>query len=249
MSHMETSKKCEMDALYFLKSRTKFIRFFFEEGEKDYEDVKHRIDEQLPPFHIPPYSEDGEPPYLSEWLDAGAAIDLLGINCVSMLSDSLKLYFNTLQRRVIRFSFDQAEKRVFNKGFVPAYFAALGEILETDWSDCPVDRDLIEQIVLARNRGQHPEDLTSFDFRHDQATLDKHPRPFFAAVDELSAMTAEEGSLASWLMPSLKVSKEGLLKALEQVETLAEWIEDRLDRAEEWRARQRANRPALLREV
>src|SRR3546814_7926076 len=75
----------------------------------------------------------------------------------------------------------------------------LGEILDTDWSDCPVDRDLIEQVVLARNRGQHGEDITSFDVRYDAAMIEKHPRPFFIGDDEMSVCTSEEGSLASLL--------------------------------------------------
>ena len=33
-----------MDAFYFLKSRTQFIRFFYAEGAKGFADVKHRIE-------------------------------------------------------------------------------------------------------------------------------------------------------------------------------------------------------------
>ena len=144
----------------YLKSRTQFIQFLYAEGSKGFADVKYQIENGMPPFDDPPYSEDAEPPYLSEWMDAETHGEY-GIACISMLSDSLKLYFRTLQERVIRFSFEN-RKAAFRNGFVPAYFAALGEI-SNDWSDCPVDRDLIEQVVLARNRGQHSEDITSFD--------------------------------------------------------------------------------------
>jgi hypothetical protein len=227
-----------MDACYFLKSRTDFIRFFYEEGAKGFGAIKHQIEEELPPFDDPPYSEDPEPAYLEEWMDAEAAAGVLGIACVSMLSDSLKLYFKTLEERVIGFSFGD-RKLAFRQGFVPAYLHALGEILDTDWSDCPIDRDLIEQVVLARNRGQHGEDLTSFDVRYDKATLEKHPRPFFVSDDELSVLTSEEGSLASLLRPTLKVGAAQLSKALDEVDALADWIESRLDKANEWRLRER----------
>jgi hypothetical protein len=222
-----------MDAYYFLKSRTEFIRFFYAEARKGFADVKHRIENELPPFDDPPYSEDGEPHYLSAWMDAHTAAEVLGIACISMLSDSLKLYFTTLEERVIRFSFHD-RKAAFRGGFVPAYFAALGEILDTDWSDCPVDRDLIEQVVLARNRGQHAEDLTSFDVRYDKKMLEKHPRPFFLGEEEMAILNSDEGSLASLLMPTLKVSAEGLAKALDEVDALAEWIEARIERAYDW---------------
>ncbi len=235
-----------MDAFYFLKSRTEFIRFFYAEGSKGFADVKYQIENGLPPFDDPPYSEDSEPPYLSEWMDADTAREVLGIACISMLSDSLKLYFSTLEERVIRFSFEN-RKAAFRNGFVPAYFAALGEILDTDWSDCPVDRDLIEQVVLARNRGQHGEDITSFDVRYDAAMIEKHPRPFFIGDDEMSVCTAEEGSLASLLMPTLKVSEDGLTKALNEVDALAEWIEARMERACDWYQNRRPARAASSR--
>lgn len=156
-----------------------------------------------------------------------------------MLSDALKLYFNTLASRVIGFSF-QNKNAAFRGGFVPAYFEALGDILDTDWSDCPADRALIEQVVLARNRGQHAEDLSSFLVTHDKATLEKHPRPFFVSDAEWSTLTSEEGSLASFLMPTIKISSAGLERAVDEVDALAEWIESRLDRAHDWRMRQRA---------
>ena len=230
-----------MDARYFLKSRTDFIRFFYEEAAKRFTAIKHQIDEELPPFDDPPYSEDPEPAYLEEWMDAEAAGGVLGIACVSMLSDSLKLYFKTLEERVVGFSFGD-RKQAFRKGFVPAYLGALEEILDTDWSNCSVDLDLIEQVVLARNRGQHGDDLTSFDVRYDEATLEKHPRPFFVSDDELSVLTSEQGSLASLLRPTLKVGAAQLSRALDEVDALAEWIESRLDKADEWRLRQRGKR-------
>lgn len=169
-------------------------------------------------------------------MDAEAALDVLGVACISMLSDSLKLYFKTLEERVIGFDFEN-RRTAFRGGVVPAYLAALGEILGTDWSDCPVDLALIEQIVLARNRGQHGEDLTSFHVTHDRATLDKHPRPFFVADGELSALTAEEGLLASLLMPTIKVDGAGLHRALDEVDALASWVEDHLGHAHDWRQR------------
>jgi hypothetical protein len=88
-------------------------------------------------------------------MDAETAKDLLGLSAVSLLSDTLKLYFQTLQNRVIGFEFGEAEKALAKKqGFVAAYIAVLGDILDTNWSDCPVRLDVIEQVVLARNRGQ-----------------------------------------------------------------------------------------------
>ncbi|WP_394654067.1 hypothetical protein [uncultured Sphingomonas sp.] len=227
-----------MDALYFLRSRTGFIRFFYAQGAQRFVETKLAIEEERPPFDKPPWREDGEPAYLEEWLNADAALEVLGMACISMLSDTLKMYFKTLQERVIRFSFGDG-KAAFREGFVPAYLTALGEFLDTDWSDCPVDRELIEQIVLARNRSQHGGDLTSFTVTHDKATLEKHPRPFFVGGDEISALTSERESLGSLLMPTVKVSADGLERAIAEVEALGDYVEARLDRVQEWRRKAR----------
>lgn len=230
-----------MDACWFLKNRTKFIRFFYDNSAVGFVDVKHKIESELPPFDHPPYSEDGEPACLEEWMDADTAIELTGLACVSLLSDSLKLYFNTLQKQVIGFSFDEHERAALKqRGFPAAYRMALGAILDTDWSDCPADFAVIEQIVLARNRGQHGEDLTSFRSSYDTAMLSRHPRPIFANSEEISCLTSEGGSLASFLMPAIKVTREALFLAIEQVEALADWIEERMPVAHAWRIHQRS---------
>jgi hypothetical protein len=233
-----------MDATYFLKQRTAFIRFLYAEGVKPFDDMRSRIEKSEPPFDNPPYSEDPEPPFLAEWMDADTAKDLLGLHAVSLLSDSLKLYFQTLQKRVIGFEFGASEKALFNKrGFVGAYIAALGVILGTDWSDCPVRLDVIEQVVLARNRGQHGTDLTSLDLRHDNGTLTKHPKPFFASDSEWKTWQDAGGSPDSVFAPGLEVTQDRLLLAIDEVEKLADWIDARLDKAHEWR-RKAASTPA-----
>ncbi|RZK00003.1 MAG: hypothetical protein EOO76_14570 [Novosphingobium sp.] len=232
-----------LDPNYFLKDRTRFIRFYYEAGTAGFADVKRRIEFKLSPYDNPPYSEDSEPPYLVEWIDAEAAMDVLGLSCVSLLSDSLKLYFNTLRDRVLRFSFDKSEDAILKRnGFPAAYRAALGPILDTDWSDCPADFDVIEQVVLARNKGQHGEDITSFRSTFDRKMLARHPLPIFANSEELSLLTAEDGSLESLLMPSIKVSREALFGALEEVDILVDWIEGRREQAEEWVRKQRSSR-------
>jgi hypothetical protein len=223
-----------MDATYFLKNRTQFIRTFYTRGVEPFIAVKHAIEEERPPFHDPPYSQDPEPAYLTEWLEADTAVKLLGLSCVSLLSDTLKLYFQTLERRVISFDFKD-RKKAFRLGFVAAYVGVLGPILQTDWSDCPADLAVIEQIVLARNEGQHPTSLGSFDVSHDPSVLKKHPRPFFISEDECRIWEESGEPRPSLLAPSVEVTAGSLFAAIGHVEKLAEWIESRLGHAWEWR--------------
>jgi len=190
-----------MDATYFLKKRTKFIRYLYTEGTRPFGEIQRQIENSLPPYDDPPYSEDAEPPYLEDWMDAATARDVQAMACLSLLSDTLKLYFETLRSRVIGFDFSEPQKDVFRDGLVPAYRSVLGKILETDWRDCPAYLALIEQVVLARNRSQHGGSLSSLDVTHDAKTLTKHPRPFFVSENEYRTWVASGGRPDSGLTP------------------------------------------------
>ncbi|OAO02230.1 hypothetical protein A8B75_12345 [Sphingomonadales bacterium EhC05] len=223
-----------MDASYFLNQRTKFIRYFYDESIKPFLEIKKLIEDEKAPFNSPPYSEDPEPAYLDEWLEADSAVEIVGLSCVSMLSESLKLYFSAMQNDVIRFAFSPNERNLFKElGFVGAYRAAFGDILDTDWKDCTVDFAVIEQVILARNRAQHGSDLTSMRPQHDKHTMEKHPRPIFAEKSAISG----SGITHPWFNgPPVKVSRDALLNAIEEIESLAEYIEGRFDKVAEWRA-------------
>ena len=119
------------------------------------------------------------------------------------------------------------------------YRKALSEILDTDFSDCPADFSVIEQVVLARNRAQHGEHSMSHVPSHDSKTLEKHPQPFFADKEECQMWIDSQGSLSSFLTPNIKVSRGKLFLAIQHIEDLADWIDNRMDKAIEWRDAQR----------
>ncbi len=104
-----------MDVLYFLKARTKFIRHFFEAAGKPFRETLRRIETGEAPFDDPPYSEDGEPPFMEEWSEASTALDVLGRSCLSMLSASLQLYFKTLEYELsVTWPLDERKKTIKN---------------------------------------------------------------------------------------------------------------------------------------
>jgi hypothetical protein len=227
----------DMDAVFFLKERTSFIRFFYDVSAAAFRNIQAKIEAKESPFDNPPYSEEPEPPYLEEWMEAETGVEVLGQSSVSLLSDTLKLYFETLRKRVIGYAFDKELESIQSKqGFVAANKLALGQILKTDWTDCPARFDVIEQVVLARNRAQHGGDLSSLRVSHDGKTLRKHLQPFFATEDELKLWTDAGGDPeAFFTAPSLKISRDNLFAAIVEIEQLADWIEGRLDKAWEWR--------------
>lgn len=228
-----------MDIHYFLKARTALIRSHYDVAAGAFEAIKRQIENEEPPFDNPPYSEDDEPAYLEEWIDADTSIQLVGLACTSLLNDALKLYLNFMRRERLRFLFDEIEMKRLKKDYIGVYQRALGEIYGTDWSGTGVDFAMIEQVVTARNRSQHGTTLTSFHETHDKRTLAKHPRPHFADEREIKAWIDAGRPRNIFLTPAIAVRREALFAAIDEVERLAVWMEANMDRVERWQSAER----------
>jgi hypothetical protein len=185
-----------------------------------------KIEAEEEPY-IPPYSEDGEPPFLGEWIDASELLEVTGRCCISMLSASLQLYFKTWERE-LRLSCGKDFKATFKKeGLMGGYRSCLNQRAGIDWSCCPADLAIIEQVVLARNRDQHPENITTVRVAHAEQDWQRYPKPFFLSEGE--AELFQDGDAPSLFMsPSVHVSREKLMIAIEQVECLCEWLEEKM---------------------
>jgi len=228
----------ESETTWFLRYRTDFIRSYYETAAEPFRAIVCKIEAGEPPFDHPPGVEDGEPPFMEQWSNAETALDVLGQSCVSLLSDTLKLFFDDWSSRIVRFSLDPHEKAIMKKeGFVAAYRAALGEIFDTDWSDCPVRFDIIEQVVLARNRAQHGASLMTLRISHDPRTLGRHPVPHFARASEAEAWADGDGEWSPFMAPAVSVSRETLFTAIDEIERLADWLDAEIDRAWRWLAK------------
>lgn len=217
-----------MDVLYFYKERTRFIRHFYNTTAMPFEDVKKAIDNKQPPFDNPPYSEDGEPAYLVEWIEASAALEVLGRTCLSMLSSSLQLYFRTWEKMLGVQCKGGKRKKVFKKGFVEGYMTCFEQVLGISRQDCPADLGLIEQVTLARNRDQHPEQITTMRVRHSKTDREKYDNLFFMSEQD-SAMFSDPDIASLWLLaPAVYVSRDHLLMAIGETERLADWLEEHM---------------------
>lgn len=237
-----------MDAAFFLGRRTRFIPRYFAAAIAPFREIQRKIDAAESPYDEPPAGFDpeyGEPAYLEEWIEADEAAQVVGWSAISLLGDSLKLYFKALEQQ-LRFELSADGKTIAKKaGFVAAYQAAIGEILDTDWTDCPVQFDVIEQIVLARNRAQHGEHLSMLGARHDSKTLAKHQDLIFANENELKMWVAEGADPETWMGPRLEISRESLGTAIVEVQKLADWIDERISDAMARRRRQDQESPQL----
>ena len=219
-----------MDILYFLKSRTAFIRTFYVTAAFPFKERIRKIREQEDPFDDPPYSEDPEPPFLAEYTEADESLEVLGQLCLSMLSNTLHLFLvesveevhrrydaGALAKAGIGRPSDSVPKAVFKKeGWIGGYRAYFRDTLEIDWQQAPCDLGRLEEIALARNSLQHPGDITTLQVEHSANHAAKFPEGYFS-----------EGP-TSWLgAPFLYVPEEKLLGAVNEVEGFCSWLWER----------------------
>ncbi|MRX37239.1 hypothetical protein [Aminobacter sp. MDW-2] len=212
-----------MEVNEFLKLRTAFIRRHYETATGPFREVIRKIEAEEDPYE-PPYSEDAEPAFLEEWMEAKTSLEVVGATCVSMLSEALKLYFKTWERE-LDIECQIALKTEFKKGFVNGYKSCFGHLLKTDWSDCPADWDVIEQIALARNDAQHAKQIHDIGLEHSPTIREKYPMPFFLSDVEKRMIEMDQTLDPHWFGLSLVVTAETLDEATRQVETLAAWME------------------------
>ena len=209
-----------MDIEFFLRERTNFILYFYSHATIGFLKIIHAIENEEEPF-VPPYNEDGEPPFLTEWMEAKTGLNSVGYAALSMISASLSLY---LEEWTVRIEDPQSKfNRKHKKGWFYAYkqiFKNTGLVLEY----CPANIELLEQTVLARNRVQHPEDIVQIEVHHSKKDLQRHPSPFFLSEHE-AKMLNESDLASSWMTPKVSIDEAKLKEVVCHVELLCSWLE------------------------
>jgi hypothetical protein len=218
-----------VNVLYFLTERLKFIRQFYATGSTPYLERKRKIEAGAEPF-VPPYSEDGEPPFMAEWLEADESLHVLAYTCVSMLAAALHLYFETWVKESGRPVSPELKKIVFKKhGWLEGYKEHFGQTLQINFDEQPANFRLLEEVILARNLIEHPPSIASIRTQFADADLKKLRHPFF--VDEReAALLTDEGERTWFVPPTLHVSEAQLIEAVSEVERLATWFEPAIER-------------------
>ena len=221
-----------MDVLFFFKERTQFIRYFYDTAGMPFYETKRKIENEEAPFDNPPYSEDGEPPHLEQWIEADEALEILGRTCLSMLSPSLELYFRTWEKELgVVWKSGERKREIKKKGFLQVYRNYFEKMLVISWDQCPADLEIIEQITLARNRDQHPNEITSMRVKHTEYDLIKHPHPFFMSEFDRDLLDNSEIGSGVSMNPTLHVSRDTLYRAISEAEMLSDWLEEYLLKA------------------
>jgi hypothetical protein len=230
-----------MDIARLLRERTDIIRLFYTRGQQAFVQMKLDIESEEGDWEPPqfnPDTDDGEPPFLAEWLQAEQTRELVGMLAVSLLSDTLKLYFEMMEKELrVQFTSIKERKATFKKhGFVEVYRQMLETITGAAYANCPVDFAMIEQVVLTRNAVAHNDDFFSFRTKHTEKTLKKHSNPFF--VDDAAATTP--GARPSYAPLMVEVSEAKIMRTVDEVEKLADWVSASEEPIWEWRQKQRS---------
>lgn len=214
-----------MDIQYFLDRRLAFIEQLYVNSAAPFIERKRRIEAQEDPF-VPPYSEDSEPAFLAEWLEADESLQVLGRSCISMLSASFHLYFETWKHQ-LGIPIDDSLKSTFHKrGWLNGYKTYFSRRFNIKFEDSPCNLAMLEELVLARNRVQHPDSITSHSSRYSDDDLKKLSCPFFVDARESELFADAEEGERTWLMPpTIHMTSEKLFAALSEVRHFAEWLE------------------------
>ena len=213
-----------MDVRYFLEQRLAFIEQLYVNAAAPFVERQRKIEAEEEPF-VPPYSEDGEPPFLTEWLEAKESLQVLGGSCISMLSASFHLYFKTWERR-LGVPVGPPLIAAFKKGWVNGYRVYFLRLFGIKFEDSSCDLPLLEELVLARNRVQHPASITSQNAQYSDDDLKKLPSPFFIDERERELFSEGEEGERNWLMPpTIHVTPEKLLAAISEVRRFSVWLE------------------------
>jgi len=208
----------------FLNERIDFIRQLYDASTAPYIERKRKIEADEEPY-VAPYSEDGEPPFLDEWLEANESVLVIGCMCVSMLSAAFHLYLKTLEKR-LNVPRDESLKSIFTKsGWLKGYMAYFSHHFNVEFTDLPADLEVLQEVVLLRNRAQHPEELTNNLPSYSKDDLEKIRRPFFIDESERGLALEIDGQERSWLLPpSISVTSEKFHGAIAEVQRFAEWL-------------------------
>lgn len=207
-----------MDIKYFALSRVEFILHFYEKALSPFVETKRLVEEQKPPYETEFYESD-EPPFLSEWLDAEQAIDVLGIQCASLLCSTLKLFLEESLKNMFRrnahkitknIKTERAYKQAFKKGWLNGYRELFEEEFNLDWQASGVNLILLEELVLIRNRGQHPEHITMMNNNFSGNDLKRVSSPFF--IDDVHG----NKDLYDFLPPTIKPKPEKMKSAFQE---------------------------------
>ena len=111
-----------------------------------------------------------------------------------------------------------------------AYINHFSQNFKIVFEEVPADLDLLEEVVLARNRIEHPHSIASNRTKYSEADFKKLRPPFFVNKEEAALLANADKDKKAWFIPiTLLVTEEKILAALSEAERFAEWFEAEIE--------------------
>lgn len=226
-----------MNIEYFLKEKTGHIKWFYKTAVKPFNNIKQAVEEEKEPYVPLPGEEYSEPPFLEEWIKAENGVQTVGHTCISMLSGILGLCLEKWGERLEGGrggpSGATTSKDDWTTTKKKGWFADVIKKLEKlgfDVSSCPANASIMEQIVLCRNRIQHPDSLSS-GITYSEKDTSKFSKPFFSSELELEMFGGDfKSGKFFFFLPSVSSTEEKMFEAISQVEGFFSWLESEYEK-------------------
>lgn len=204
-----------------LLDKLNFIRRFYEITSEPFIETKRKIDQHEEPFGVSDV-EDGEPPFLVEWLEADQSLNVLGKTCLCLLQNSLTDYLKGFNQHYAPVDENVTLENVGGKGLEKYRRMFFGRF-NIDWATSPVDIDLLEEINLARNDIQHGGTFYNLEHRQDEKYFNRFPDSIFADEFERELLPAAGAGAQPY---RITVSRDNLFAAIQSVEEFCTYLDN-----------------------
>jgi hypothetical protein len=206
-----------MDILAGLRDKLRFIEWFYSVASHPFPEIKRNIESgEFGPVPVDadgcPY--DDEPPFLSEWLDADEALNLVGQAALNLAQSAIREYLDGF------IGVNGHEPPPGRGNWFQRYKQFFLITYRIDWDGGPVPASEIEEINLARNDSQHSGQLFGMSKRMSEDHRARFPNGLFAHELDAQVFGGIVGS-----RPRMYVTERGLGEAIRRIQAFCEFIE------------------------
>jgi hypothetical protein len=169
-----------------LNSKLCFIEFFYSTASKCLQAEMDKIEQ-----HEPPYDkfnpENGDPPFVDEYIEFSDGLRTLGNQTLSLVSVVLQEYLAAVTDQLG----PGKPPKMKGKGIFQRYCQLILEEAGVDITKLGADCVLVEEVFLVRNLIQHGGDIGTNWIYQDKEYAKRYPKAQFANRSWIEAMVDE----------------------------------------------------------
>jgi hypothetical protein len=199
-----------MDFLYMVNRKLAFVEFYYSTASKCFLVEMEKIDQHQPPYDVFD-GENGDPPFVDEYVEFSDGLRTLGNQTLSLVSVVLQEYLGALTQQL---GLGQPPK-MKGKGIFQRYCQLFLEKTGVDVTKLGADCGLIEEVFLARNLIQHGGDIGTNWIYQDEEYAKKYPKAEFANRSWVEMMG--DGTDPIIVAAPLEITVEKITKAIAEV--------------------------------